>query len=382
MKTDVLLSKLNRRYQAYAASRFAKPFEVNVAGSSHVIGDGEPKFTIVANDARGTRALASLDRIQIATAYIDGQLDLEGDMIAALSMRGMFSDFHPLAWLVRYTPALVRGGQEHDRRSISAHYDREPDFFFTFMDRRHHCYTQGSFAADDEPLEDAMTRKLDTAIESIGLKAGDHVLEVGGGWGAFLEHAAKRDIRVTTLTLSKESEQYLQRIIDEKALPATVVRQHLLGYETTQRYDAIVNMGVTEHLPDYRASLRKYAELLRPGGQVYLDALAMRAKHRVSTFMSRFIYPGTSSPLLLHEYLKRVANSPFLLTGLHDERHNYALTCEAWARRLEAARDEIGQRWGDALYRKFRLFLWGSAASFATEKVQAYRWTLQLSTQR
>jgi cyclopropane-fatty-acyl-phospholipid synthase len=249
----------------------------------------------------------------------------------------------------------------------------------TFMDRRHRCYTQGVFEHDDEPLEDAMTRKMDLAIEALGAKPGDHLLEVGGGWGAFAEYAGQRDIKVTTLTLSVESERYLNELMSKQGLPVTVVRQHFLGYNAGgERYDGIVNMGVTEHLPNYRATLRKYAELLKPGGNVYLDALAMRTKHRVSTFMSRYIYPGESSPLLLHEYLRRVARSPFLLTSIDDDRHNYHLTCKEWARRLDAAREDVVRRWGDPLYRKFRLFLWGSAASFATGEVQAYRWVLNL----
>ena len=74
---------------------------------------------------------------------------------------------------------------------------------------------------------------------------------------------------------------------------------------------------------------------------MYLDALAMRAKHGVSTFMSRYIYPGKSSPLLLHEYLRQVAQSPFELVSVDDDRHNYYLTCREWARRLDAARDEV-----------------------------------------
>jgi cyclopropane-fatty-acyl-phospholipid synthase len=106
----------------------------------------------------------------------------------------------------------------------------------------------------------------------------------------------------------------------------------------------------------------------------------MRAKHRVSTFMSRYIYPGGSSPLVLHEYLRRVARSPFELISVVDDRHNYHLTCKAWAQRLDAARDEVVHRWGDPLYRRFRLFLWGSAAGFATGQVQAYRWVLRLPT--
>ena len=158
----------------------------------------------------------------------------------------------------------------------------------------------------------------------------------------------------------------------------TVVKQHFLRYENAHRFDAIVNMGVTEHLPDYRSSVRQYARLVRPGGRVYLDALAMRRKQRTSTFFKSYIYPGNSAPLLLHSYLKHVARSPFELLSVVDDRHNYFLTCREWARRLDAAREVIADKFGERIYRRFRLFLWGSAAGFDTGLVQAYRWVLQL----
>ena len=195
-----------------------------------------------------------------------------------------------------------------------------------------------------------MTRKMDIAIEAIGARPGDHVLEVGGGWGAFVEHAGRRGIQVDAHA-GRGVERYLSNFIAANDLPAQVVRRHVLEYSSPRRYDAIVNMGVTEHLPDYRAALRKYAELVKPGGQVYLNALAMRTKHNVSTFMSRYIYPGKSSPLLLHSYLRQVARSPFELVSIDDDRHNYYLTCREWARRLDAAHDEVVRRWGDPLYR-------------------------------
>src|SRR5262249_6396632 len=154
------------------------------------------------------------------------------------AMRKFFPDVHPIAWLGRFAPALLRGSREHDRRSISAHYDRESEFFMTFMDKRHRCYTHGVFASDDEPLEDGMTRKMDLAIDALSVGPGDHVLEVGGGWGAFLEHAGRRGIKVTALTLSEESERFLNQLVDRENLPVRVVRQHFLGYQSGgERYD-------------------------------------------------------------------------------------------------------------------------------------------------
>jgi cyclopropane-fatty-acyl-phospholipid synthase len=373
-----LVGALQRRYQSFFASRPGTPFAVVAGETPHLFGSGEPAFTITVRDGRGAKALAALDQFGVAVAYLQGWLDVDGDLVAALKMRQFFKDFHPIAWLSQFIPALVRGRTEHDRRSISHHYDEDSEFFLTFLDTRHRCYTEGVFAYEEEPLEDAMTRKMELATEALGLKPGDHVLEVGGGWGAFVEYAAQRGIEVTTLTLSKESERYLTELIERQNLPARVVREHVFRYQAPRRYDAVVNMGVTEHLPDYRTTIRKYAELVKPGGHVYLDALAMRRKHNVSTFMTRYVYPGGSSPLLLHSYLKEVARSPFDLISVVDDRHNYFLTCQRWAQRLDAARDEVVKRWGEPLYRRFRLFLWGSAAGFDTGLVQAYRWVLRM----
>lgn len=379
MARSDLANALTKRYQTYFSAQPPVSFAVrDVDGSQTVLGPEAPVFTVSVADDRGRKALAGLDQFAIGVAYLRGWLDIDGDLMSALKIRGMFYDRHPIAWLGRFAPGFFKGGTEHDREAISSHYDNDSEFFLTFMDKRHRCYTQGVFERDDEPLEDAMTRKMDLAIEAIGVKPGDHVLEVGGGWGAFMEHAGKRGINVTALTLAEESERYLNDLIKRENLPAQVIRQHALKYEAPQRYDAIVNMGVTEHLPNYRATLKQYASLVKPGGHVYLDALAMRTKHNVSTFMSRYIYPGKSSPLVLHQYLRHVARSPFELISVDDDRHNYHLTCAEWARRLDAAREDVVRRWGEPFYRRFRLFLWGSAASFDTGLVQAYRWVLKL----
>jgi cyclopropane-fatty-acyl-phospholipid synthase len=377
-----MIAPLQRRYQTFFAGRTPVSFAVVPAPGAepHTFGPDAPVYTIRVLDERGAKALASLDQLGVAVAYLNGWLDVDGDMIIALKMRKFLQDFHPIAWVSQFLPALIRGKREHDRRSISAHYDEDSDFFLTFLDTRHRCYTEGVFADDDEPLEDAMTRKMEMALEWLGVGPGDRVLEVGGGWGAFAEYAAKKGIDVTTLTLSKESERYLNELFEREGLTSTarVVREHVFAYTSPQKYDAIVNMGVTEHLPDYRTTLRKYAELVKPGGAVYLDALAMRRKFHLSTFMTRYIYPGGQSPLLLHQYLREVAASPFELARLEDDRHNYYLTCLRWAQRLDAARDVIVERWGESLYRRFRIFLWGSAASFDVGLVQAYRWVLRM----
>jgi len=370
---------LERRYRAFFARGEEVPFAVRAAGdgSVHRFGPGEPRFTLVVNNPRGVSALASLDLLGVTTAYLNGDVDLEGDFLAAINVRDFFSDRHPLQYAWRFVQPLLRGQVKSDKKWIAQHYDYDQDFYLLFLDRRHRCYSQGVFARDDEPLEDAMTRKLDFALGAVGARPGNRVLDIGGGWGAMTEHAGKRGIRLTSLTISKESEAFLKALVERGRLPCEVRREHLFEHQPVERYDAIVNLGVTEHLPDYAATLRKYDALLKPGAKIYLDASATRRKGGHATFLEKYIYPGNGSLMCLHEYLAEVAKSPFYLRGVWDDRHSYYLTLKHWAENLDRGRAEVERRWGKDLYRKFQLYLWGAADGMRLDRNQAYRVVLE-----
>jgi cyclopropane-fatty-acyl-phospholipid synthase len=246
-----------------------------------------------------------------------------------------------------------------------------------FLDERHRCYSQAVFASDDEPLAVAMTRKLDFALESIGAKPGDQVLDIGGGWGAFVQYAGQRGIHVTSLTISEPSRQFIQRLIDREQLPCEVRLEHFFEHRPEKPYDAIVNLGVTEHLPDYPATVQRYHELLGPGGHVYLDASAARVRHDLSAFFERYIFRGNGTPLHLPDYVTAVTRSPMQLLTVIDDRHNYLLTTQHWARELDRHREEIEQRWGRSQYRRFQIYLWGCVDGFKRDELQAYRLVLR-----
>jgi len=376
---DRVVAKFRRRYEEFFGPPGGPVFAVRGPdGAEQIIGKGQPVFTIVAGDQRSLAALDTLDGLVIAECYLNGALDVEGSFETLLSCRNLFADTHPIvtAWHL-FAPKL-RGQERSDAEHIAQHYDTEADFFLTFLDQRHRCYSQGVFERDDESLDDAMTRKLDFALASIGVKPDDRVLDVGGGWGAFTEYAGKKGVRVTSLTISRESEKFLNDLIQRERLPCEVKYQHLHEHRPDAPYDAIVILGVTEHLPDYDKSLAQYQTLLKPGGKVYLDASAKRKKGDISSFLRKHIFPGNGSPMCLHDYLRAVSESPFQLEVVHDDRHSYGLTVKRWADRLDAARGEIERRWGRAQYRKFRLYLWGCYDSFTRDDVQAYRVVLKL----
>jgi len=372
----VLRSRVGRRLPAEMPTAFA----VRLAGGQTLtFGQGPAKATFVIRKARGLWALASMDATRIAEAYCNSGLDIEGDIEALLALRSSFTDRHPVTSVWRFLRPRLFGQIRSDVQWISEHYEHHPDFYLSFLDRDHRCYSQAIFASDDEPLERAMKRKLDFALAAVNAKPGDRILDIGGGWGAFLEYAGQRGIQVTSLTISPDSEKFLRKLIADRQLPCHIRREHLYRHQTDTPYDAIVNLGVTEHLPDYRRTLATYRELLKPGRRIYLDASASRERYDLSAFLIRHIYPGNGSLLCLADYLEALKQSPFKLLELHDDRHSYALTSLHWARNFDRHADAIVERWGAPLYRAFRVYLWGCADGFERDVLQAHRMVLELS---
>jgi cyclopropane-fatty-acyl-phospholipid synthase len=378
MTTPIAVPFVPRPAATAPPSPVKSSFEIVLPGRPAArIGRGEPAFRVVARTPRAVSALKSFDELAIGEAYLDGDLDLEGDLLAALDLRSSFSDRHPLhhLWKTLVQP-LVFGQVRGDKKWIAEHYDEDPEFYLLFLDKQSRCYSHGYFERDDEPLEDATVRKLDTALASVGARPGDRILDIGAGWGAFTRHAAKRGIEVTSLTISKESHAFVSELIAREGLRAKVVLDHFLEHRAREPYDAVVNLGVSEHLPDYDASLAQYQRLLKPGGRVFLDFCTMRKKFALTAFVRRHIWPGNASPVELADYVRAVGQTPFEIGAMENDRRSYMLTARHWATRLDRSKDEIVRRWGERLYRRFRLYLWGCVQGFQSGSLGAYHLTL------
>ena len=362
-------------------NRFAQssvPFEILFPdGHRTSVGSGAPTFTVTLRDRAAVRALASLDEGRVTDAYVEGRLDIEGDMLRPFEIRGSMTDRHYAVAAWRFIEPLLFGQVRTNRRAIASHYDIDSDFFLSFLDPQYPLYTQGVFGAADESLADATRRKFDYCFEKLGLKAGDRVLEIGPGWGAWFEYASRRGVKCTGLTISKESASYLKRRAAQLGQDWTVIDCDFLSYETTEKYDAIVIMGVIEHLPQYGPVLAKFASLLRPGGRIFLDGSACTKKYELSTFMVKYIYGGNHSFLVLHDFLAQMARTPLRVRELHNDRYDYFLTFKAWATNFDRNRDEVIRRFGEFNFRRFRLYLWGAAYEFLSGSLDCYRMIIE-----
>jgi len=357
----------------------ATPFEVVMPdGVIQRFGRGTPAFRMTINSKNGLRAVASLDEGRIADAYLAGDVDLDGDMLKPFELRGSMGDFHLLTEAWRFLQPLLFGQVHTNKKAISSHYDIDSDFFLSFLDPKTPAYTQGVYERDDETLETATTRKFDYAYEKLKLKPGDHILEVGPGWGAWFQYAAARGIKCTGISISKESIRFLTEKGKKLGHDWELVESDLFEYSPGVKYDAIVIMGVIEHLPDYLRVLEKFQTLLKPGGRIFLDGSACIKKYELSSFMVKYIYPGNHSFLVLDDFLNKLAKTPMQVDEIFNDTYSYYLTFVQWAKNFDTHKDALVDRFGDFNFRRFRLYLWGAAYEFLSLSLHCYRMVIRL----
>jgi len=360
-------------------SNVALPFEVAMPdGTLQRFGRGTPSFRVTLRNRNGVRAIASIDEGRIAEAYLAGDIDLEGDMLKPFELRGTMTDFHLLTEAWRFIQPLLFGQVRTNKQAITAHYDIDPEFFLSFLDPVTPCYTQGVYENADETLDAATLRKFDYCFDKLKLKPGDRILEVGPGWGAWFEYASARGVKCTGISISKVSIAYLNRRAKELGRDWELIESDLFEYAPGCQYDAIVIMGVIEHLPDYLRVLQKFVTLLKPGGRIFLDGSACTKKYELSSFMVKYIYPGNHSFLVLDDFLNKLAKTPLQVDEIFNDRMSYFYTFRQWAENFDAHKESLVAKFGDFNFRRFRLYLWGAAYEFLSRSLDCYRMIIQL----
>ena len=346
---------------------------------------GDPNFQITIKTAVGAKAVQSFDEYAIALAYLDDDIVLEGDFLVMMDMRDHLTDRHPWLQFVRFAAPMLLGQVRNDNRLTPRHYNHGNDLYFKFLDRTHKLYSQALYEHDDDTLEQAAEQKLCNVWDACRLAPGSRVLDVGAGWGSFSRFAAGRGADVTMLTLSTEQLAHLESVAENHTGCGSMTPKltNLYEFETDKKFDAIVLLGVMEHLPHYKRFLSHAASLLREHGRIYMDFAANRTKFQSSTFSHQHVFEGNHSLVHMPGLVDAVNDSPFEIVTIHNDRHSYFETLRAWAQNLDAATDELVERYGLRDTRIFQLYLWGTAHCMGPSgKIESYRVVIQKSAAR
>jgi len=237
--------------------------------------------------------------------------------------------------------ALRRDTRRGSRTNISAHYDLGNDFYKLFLDETL-TYSCGLFEKEGSTLKEASLAKYDRICRKLDLKASDHVLEIGTGWGGFAIFAAEHyGCRVTTTTISKQQMALAQDRILEAGL---VDRIHILlqDYRDLKgRFDKLVSIEMIEAVGHQylEAFFRTCSDCLKEDGMMMLQAITIAdrifEKHKKNVdFIKRYIFPGSCIPSIaaMSHAVSRVTD--LKIEHLEDITPNYPRTLRAWRSRF------------------------------------------------
>jgi cyclopropane-fatty-acyl-phospholipid synthase len=342
-------------------------------GELRRFGPGAPEFRLILRSDRLLRE--RLTEFAFARAYVEGDVDVEvhGDVLSLFGIRDALRYGTPLRQALRLGGELLLAApQLANRKAIQHHYTAGDDLYLTFLDERYHFYSQCLFHRGAETLEEAAEHKLESMWDALGLRPGMRLLDIGGGWGGVAEYCGSRGVHVTSLTLTEESAAFIRRRIRDHGLTAEVVVEDLLDHHPRVPYDHAVIFGVIEHIPTYRRFCARVWDALAPGGRLYLDASATKLKYAGSPFTRHFTWRGPHSCLALQDLTAELLLHGFEIVRVRRETDDYELTMRHWAERFDAAHDEVAARWGEPVFRAFRVFLWGGTHAFRTNRLQAY----------
>jgi len=237
---------------------------------------------------------------------------------------------------------------EGSRRNIHEHYDLSNDFFRLFLDQKM-VYSSAIYEREETTLEDAQIEKIDRLCRKLGLQPGDHVLEIGTGWGAMALHAAEvYGCRVTTTTISQQQFDGAKAAF---ARSGARDRIELLfeDYRKLQgQYDHIVSVEMFEAvgLDHYDEFFGACDRLLKPGGAMAMQAITMNeqkfpAYQKGSDWIQKRIFPGAELASVKEVLASLQRATKMSLLHLEDIGIHYALTLAEWRRRFHARASEV-----------------------------------------
>jgi cyclopropane-fatty-acyl-phospholipid synthase len=317
------------------------------------VADGSSLRAIQLNvhDPRFYRRLAAGGSLGAGESYIDGDWDAD-DLTGLVQL--MARDQQTTEGLeggVARLWGLLESGlhrllrdntQRGSRRNIAAHYDLGNQLFGEFLDSRLQ-YSSAVYESPADDLEQASTNKLDRICAKLELGPGDHLLEIGTGWGGLAIHAAQQTgCRVTTVTISAEQHALARQRVEQAGLWDRIEVRFEDYRQLQGRFSKVVSVEMVEavgdnHLDEYFAVIDR---CLAADGLALIQAITIADRRysralRDVDFIKKHIFPGSFIPAVSVLCASAARSSRLVLVNLEDLADDYARTLADWRERFE-----------------------------------------------
>ena len=356
-----------------------------------VLGHGSPRATVRVNSPRLWPRLLHGSR-GMAEAYMQGLWE-SSDLTAVV--RVATHNTRSLdEWRRRVAPARVplqaargirtRNTPARSRRDIAAHYDLGNELFALMLDETM-MYSSAYFPSRGMTLAQASRAKLELVYRKLDLRAGDHVLEIGTGWGGLAVHAAKtRGCQVTTTTISRELCEHARRWVQAAGVAdrVTVVCEDYR--DLRGRYEKLVCIEMIEAVGyrDFDTFFARCSNLLTDDGRMLLQAIvvddrAYEVEKASRSFIRTHIFPGGCLPSLAVIAGCVARHTDMRTVGLKDLTPHYAETLRRWRANFEGATPRLEDLGYDERFRRlWRMYLAYCEAGFAERRIGVMQMTL------
>ncbi len=304
----------------------------------------------------------------LGEGYVNGSWTPEGcDLIQVLHLIGMNVGATSLTRVQKFIQRLalpIRYFQQYNpahraRRNVAHHYDLSGELYDLFLDddRQYSC---AYYINEDDPLEIAQENKKRHIAAKLCLEPGQHVLDIGSGWGGMaLYLAQKYDVQVTGLTLSTEQHARSEKRAAEAGL-SDRVRFYLRDYrDQTGSFERIVSVGMFEHvgIDHYGQYFGKIKNLLTEDGIALLHTIGRMEEPGVTDpWIRKYIFPGGYVPAL-SEITAAVEKRDLWLTDIEVLRLHYAFTLRDWRQRFLDNRQAAAALYDEQFCRMWEYYL-------------------------
>jgi cyclopropane-fatty-acyl-phospholipid synthase len=350
-----------------------------------------PDVTVTVTSKNLWRRLATRGRLAIGESYVAGDWRAD-DLVGLLEILAVTAEDvrrrPPASWLMeaqRRRPRLpTRADLPGARRDIQYHYDLGNDLYALFLDDTW-TYSCAVFDRPGMSLEEAQRAKYARICAKLGLGPGDHVLEIGCGWGGFALHAAREHgCRVTGLTLSEEQAALARERIAGAGL-ADRVDIRLQDYRTLEgRFTHVASIEMLEaighrQLPVYFAAVDR---LLAPGGVACIQTIAVPDQRyeryrRGNDWIRQYVFPGALIPSLDAITRAMTRSSELIVEGVENIGVHYAETLRLWRERFLANREAVlALGYDERFIRTWEFYLAFCEAGFRTRALHDYQLVL------
>ncbi len=352
-----------------------------VKGGADVSPPGRsPVATMVIQDRNTLADLLRDPEVSFGDAYMDGRIDVEGDLIGFLEAvyRAMESSPTVGKWYSRAASKWLYWSQDNSpggsRRNIHQHYDLGNDFYKLWLDEQL-LYTCAYFPTPSATLEHAQVAKMDHVCRKLRLQPGENVVEAGCGWGALALHMAREyGVSVKAYNVSREQVAYARARARAEGMSGRVEYVEDDYRAITGKYDVFVSVGMLEHVGlDH---FQEFSEIIHRSigdhGRGLLHFIGRNYPAVFSRWIRKHIFPGGFIPSLCQS-LRVLEPRHYSILDVENLRMHYAKTLEHWLERFEKSRLQVAAMYDSRFVRGWRLYLAGSIAAFHVGDLQLFQ---------